>query len=154
MDFTVFAIEATFTGALELNDYILTGNDDPQRALWALVYPAWNTEEVLAMVNWMREYNSTHERKMKFYGFDNKPATGSAKAVYNYLRKTNDTEDYNQILSILMNPWTAGQLNGGPKKKIYDAAEKIKGIITYLESQWPARSQQTPSEQEIQARKE
>lgn len=25
MDFTVFAIEATFAGALELNDYILTG---------------------------------------------------------------------------------------------------------------------------------
>jgi len=120
MGFTVFAIEATFAGALELNDYILTGNGDPQRALGALVYPAWNTEEVLAMVNWMREYNSTHEKKVKFYGFDNKPATGSAKAVYNYLRKTNGTEDYNQILSVMMNPWTAGQLNRGPKEKIND----------------------------------
>ncbi|OHB78983.1 MAG: hypothetical protein A2Z25_19610 [Planctomycetes bacterium RBG_16_55_9] len=104
MDFTVLAMEATFAGALELNDYILTGNGDPQRALAALVYQAWNTEEVLALVKWMRQYNATHEKKVKFYGFDNKPATGSAKAIYRYLRKTNGTNDYDQILSALMNP--------------------------------------------------
>ncbi len=63
MDFTVFAIEATFAGALELNDYILTGNGDPKRALGALVYPAWTTEAILDMVNWMREYNATHKKK-------------------------------------------------------------------------------------------
>jgi erythromycin esterase len=154
MDFTVFAIEATFAGALELNDYILTGNGEPERALGALVYPAWNTEEVLAMVKWMHEYNSTHERKIKFYGFDNKPATGSAEALYNYLRKTNGTEDYDQILEVLMNPWTAGQLTGGPKEKIYNTAEKIKSLITYLESKQPTYTQQTPSEQDIQGRKE
>jgi erythromycin esterase len=154
MDFTVFAIEATFTGALELNDYVLTGNGDPQRALAALVYPAWNTEEGLALVNWMREYNSTHEKKVKFYGFDNKPATGSAKAVYRYLRKTNGTNDYDQVLSIMMNPWTAGQLNSGPKEEIHGAKKEIKSLITHLERQQPAYAQRTPSEQEIQDQKE
>jgi hypothetical protein len=114
MDFTVFAIEATFAGALELNDYVLTGDGDPQRALASLIYPAWNTEEVLALVNWMREYNATHEKKVKFYGFDNKPATGSAKTVYRYLRKTNGTNDYDQVLSSTMNHWTAGQLTSAP----------------------------------------
>ena len=78
LDFTVFAIEGTFGGALELNDYLLTGNGDPSRALAALMYPAWNIEAILDMVIWMRQYNATHEKKVKFYGFDLKPATGSA----------------------------------------------------------------------------
>ncbi|HCO93291.1 MAG TPA: hypothetical protein DIU00_04955 [Phycisphaerales bacterium] len=154
MDFTVFAIEATFAGALELNDYVLTGNGDPSRALGALVYPAWTTEAILDMVNWMREYNATHEKKVKFYGFDNKPATGSAKAVYNYLMKTNTTKDYDQMLSLMMNTWTANQLNKGPKEEIRTATENIKSLIKHLENQQPATTQQTPSAQVIQDQKE
>jgi erythromycin esterase len=138
MDFSVFAIEASFAGALELNDYILTGDGDPQRALAALVYPAWITEEILALVNWMREYNSTHENKVKFYGFDNNPVTGSAKAVYNYLRKIGGTNNYDEVLSILMNPWTAGQWEEHPKAKIEYAIDQIERLICYLEGQRPA----------------
>lgn len=154
MDFTVFAIEATFAGALELNDYVITDNGDPHRALRALVYPAWITDAILDMVNWMREYNATHDKKVKFYGFDNKPATGSAKAVYNYLRKTNATKDYDQVLSVMINPWTAGQLNRGPKEEIRRVTEKIKSLITHLENQQPAYARQIPSEQEMQDQKE
>ena len=154
MDFTVFAIEATFAGALELNDYVLTGNGDPQRALGALVYPAWTTEAILDMVNWMREYNATHEKKVTFYDFDNRPATGSAKAVYHYLRKTNGTEDYDQVLSVMMNTWTANQLNKGPKEEIRRITEKIKSLIAHLENQQPTTTRQTPSVQVIQERKE
>jgi hypothetical protein len=47
MDLTVFAIEATFAGALELNDYIVDGNGTPESALAALVYSAWRAEAVL-----------------------------------------------------------------------------------------------------------
>jgi len=154
MGFTVFAIEATFAGALELNDYVLGGEGDPRRALGALVYRAWTTEAILDMVNWMREYNSTHEKKVKFYGFDNKPATGSAKAVYNYLRKTNGTEDYDEILSVMMNPWTAGQLNSGPKEEILSVMEEVKGLISHLDSQQPANREKNLSELGIVEQKE
>jgi len=135
MDFRVFAVEATFAGALELNDYVLGGDGDPRRALGSLVYLAWNTEAFLDMVNWMREYNCTHEKKVKFYGFDNKPATGSAKAVYNYLRKTNSTKDYDKILSVMMSRWTANQLNSGPKEEMSKAMEEVRNLISYLEKQ-------------------
>ena len=153
MDFTVFAIEATFPGALELNDYILTGEGDPERALGALVYAAWNTEEILAMIKWMRQYNSTHEKKVKFYGFDVRVANGSAKAVYNYLRKTNGTNDYDKLLSVIMNPWTAHQFRQSPKEEKYSAKEEIESLITYLENKEPVIDQKTPSEQKIQEHK-
>ena len=147
MDFTIFAIEATFPGALELNDYILTGEGDPERALGALVYAAWNTEEILAMIKWMRQYNSTHEKKVKFYGFDVRVAGGSAKAVYNYLRKIEGTNDYDELLSVIMNPWTAGQFRQSPKEEKHSAKEEIESLITYLENKQPVLDQKTPSEQ-------
>ena len=149
MDFTVFAIEATFSGALELNDYLLTGEGDPERALGALVYAAWNTEEILAMIKWMRQYNSTHEKKVKFYGFDVRVAGGSAKTVYNYLRKMNGTSDYDKLLSNIMNPWTAGQFRQSPKEEKYSAKEQVESLITYLEDKKPVLNRKTPSEQKI-----
>jgi len=149
MDFTVFAIEATFPGALELNDYILTGEGDPERALGALVYAAWNTEEILAMIKWMRQYNSTHEKKVKFYGFDVRVAGGSAKAVYNYLRKIKGTNDYDKQLSIIMNPWTAQKFRQSPKEENFRAKEEIESLITYLEDKKPVLNRKTPSEQKI-----
>jgi erythromycin esterase len=154
MDFTVFAIEATFPGALELNDYILTGEGDPERALGALVYAAWNTEEILAMIKWMRQYNSTHEKKVKFYGFDVRVAGGSAKAIYNYLRKINGTSDYDKLLSNMINPWTTHQFIQSPKEEKYSAREKVESLITYLEDKKPVLNQKIPSEQEIQAHKQ
>lgn len=154
MGFTVFAIEATFAGALELNDYVLGGDGDPRRALGALVYPAWTIESILDMVIWMREYNSTHEKKVKFYGFDVKPATGSARALYNYLMKTKGTEDYNHLLSMMMNMWTANQFTGGPKEDKRRIAGKLRNLLTYLENQQPADAQNIPSEQQSQDSKE
>jgi erythromycin esterase len=153
MDFTVFAIEGTFAGALELNDYILTGEGDPERALAALIYPAWITEEVLAMVEWMREYNATHEKKVKFYGFDDKPARGSAKAVYDYLQKINGTKDYDELLLSIASPLTATQVIYNPKENS-SIADKVESLIAYLENQKPTATQQNPTEQEIQDWKE
>jgi erythromycin esterase len=149
MDFTVFAIEAPFPGALELNDYILTGDGDPERALGALVYAAWNTEEILTMIKWMRQYNSTHEKKVKFYGFDVRVAGGSAKAIYHYLRKIKGTDDYDELLSTIMNPWTTARvLKQGLKDGTIRVKEEVENLIKYLEGLEPGLNRKTLSEQE------
>jgi erythromycin esterase len=149
MDFNVFAIEANFGGALELNDYILGGEGDPRRALGALVYPAWTTESILDMIIWLREHNSTHEKKIKFYGFDDKPAASSARAVFNYLEKTNGTAAYDDILSVLLNLWTAGQLYKGPREDLQAAINEVKGLIGYLENNQPQESEEVLPEKGI-----
>ena len=143
MGFNLFAIESTFAGALQLNDYILNGEGDPQRALAALSYPAWNTEEVLDVVKWMKQYNSAHERKIKFYGFDLKPACGSANGVYDYLKKTGLTDKYDDLLSYIKNPWTAAKLRGAVKNEHDTTKEQVKELIAYLESVMPERSSST-----------
>jgi erythromycin esterase-like protein len=146
MDFTVFAIEATFAGALELNDYIVNGNGTPESALAALVYRAWRTEAVLDMVKWMRQYNATHEKKVRFYGFDDKPATRSAEAVSFYLRKTSGVKDYDQLLSSLMELSTAPRSWGDRSKELGQATEQIKSLIRHLETQRPAPARPTSDE--------
>jgi erythromycin esterase len=72
MGFNVFAIEASAPDALAIDDYVLTGNGDPTTALRNLGFWTWNTEEVLAMIRWMRKWNEdpSHSRKVRFYGFD------------------------------------------------------------------------------------
>jgi erythromycin esterase len=149
MGFTVFAIEATFSGALELNDYVLGGDGDPRRALGALAYPAWTIESILDMVIWMREYNATHDKKVKFYGFDFRPVAVSAKAIYNYLRKIKGTSDYDKLLSIIMNPWASQKFRQSPRDDNSRAKEEIERLITYLEDKKPVLNGKTPAEQKI-----
>ena len=72
MGYRVFAIEASFGGAQVVNDYILNGMGSIDEAMAALEYWTWHTEEVVDMIEWMRNYNesSDNKDKIKFYGFD------------------------------------------------------------------------------------
>jgi erythromycin esterase len=70
MGFTVFAIEANMPEARLVNQYVLSGEGDPKKALSGLYFWTWDTSEVLAMIEWMKEYNLSGKGKMEFYGFD------------------------------------------------------------------------------------
>lgn len=72
MGFTVFAIEASYAGCRNINDYVLRGKGDAHTALASQGFWTWDTEEVIDLIEWMRAYNQTvpDERKVQFYGFD------------------------------------------------------------------------------------
>lgn len=55
--FTVFAIEANWPESEAADRYIKTGEGDPKAALRAMYFWTWQTEEVLAMLEWMRNFN-------------------------------------------------------------------------------------------------
>jgi erythromycin esterase len=66
MGFTVFSIEANWPESLAVNDYVLNGKGDPAKALSGMYFWTWDTEEVLDMIRWMRQYNEdpTHVHKI------------------------------------------------------------------------------------------
>jgi|KBSMisStandDraft_5_1062788.scaffolds.fasta_scaffold48904_2 erythromycin esterase len=72
MGFTTFAIEATSPEADDMNRYVLGGDGDPKKLLSHLYFWTWNTQEVLDMVAWMRQWNSTApaSQRVQFLGFD------------------------------------------------------------------------------------
>ena len=84
LGFTMFCMEEDFSTALAANDYVLNGKGSAAQALSGFKW-CWNTEEVLALIEWMRAWNVAHPRKVKFYGFDVSPTTPAALAIWSYL---------------------------------------------------------------------
>jgi len=104
LDYTIFAIEANFSECLAINDYVMYGKGDPELALRGIYFWTWNTEEVLDMIQWMRQYNeyNVDTDKVRFLGFDMQYAIGAAKAVQSTLKELAiDYQEYQTILDSL-----------------------------------------------------
>lgn len=70
MGFTIFSIEANMPEAYRLNDFVLNGNGDPAKLIKGMYFWTWDTQEVLDMVLWMREFNKFGKGRVQFTGFD------------------------------------------------------------------------------------
>jgi erythromycin esterase len=137
MGFTVFGIEASMPEAFYINDYILTGKGNPEKALASFYNWVWNTEEVLDMIKWMRIYNADplHIKKVKFYGFDMQSASLAVKLVLQNVRKIDQSqaEVLEKPLAILANPFTAPDFVSLPKAKKEETFKAISNILRFLE---------------------
>jgi erythromycin esterase len=127
LGFTVFTIEANFTEAFAVDHYVLTGEGDPARALAGLHFWTWNTQEVLALIHWMRAYNAdpAHPRKLRFYGMDSQISIGPAQALLDYLAQVDPAyrAEVEPWLTRLLEP---GELNG------INAQESMDRAATYI----------------------
>jgi len=70
MGFTIFSIEANMPEAYQLNDFVLNGKGDPAKLIKGMYFWTWDTQEVLDMVLWMREFNKSGKGRVQFTGFD------------------------------------------------------------------------------------
>lgn len=68
--FTIFAMEANMPEAELINRYVLTGQGDPVAVLPRLEGWPWDTQEVLDMIEWIRQYNAAGYGPIVFAGFD------------------------------------------------------------------------------------
>ncbi|MBU1050530.1 erythromycin esterase family protein [Candidatus Bipolaricaulota bacterium] len=94
MGFTIFAMEADWVAARKVDDYILGKSSMPPATLIKqLGYWTWSTEEVLAMVRWMRDYNDGRgdAPPIRFVGVDIIPQTveGAGALFLDYLSSVN-----------------------------------------------------------------
>lgn len=71
-DFKAIGFEATWGGALYVNDYVVNGNGNSRDAIAKMQFWTWDTEEVQTLVEWMYQYNldKPDSEKIYFYGFD------------------------------------------------------------------------------------
>jgi erythromycin esterase-like protein len=87
MGFTIFSIEANMPEAYRLNDYVLNGTGDPAQLLRGMYFWTWDTEEVLDMIRWMREYNRSGRGRIQFTGFDMQVPNVAAELVGSFVAK-------------------------------------------------------------------
>lgn len=92
--FDGFVIEANLPECRAINDYVLHGKGDPRKALDGIYFWTWNTEEVLAMIEWMRAWNADpkHTRKVQFFGDDMQTATVAHANVVAFLARVAPAE--------------------------------------------------------------
>ncbi len=87
MGFTIFSIEANMPEAYRLNDYVLYGRGDPKQLLKGMYFWTWDTEEVLDMILWMREFNQSGKGRVEFTGFDMQTPDVAIQIVDDFVAK-------------------------------------------------------------------
>src|ERR1035441_5187694 len=85
MGFTIFSIEANMPEAYRLNNYVLNGVGDPKQLLKGMYFWTWNTQEVLDMILWMRQFNLSGQGRLQFTGFDMQIGTVAAANVRSFV---------------------------------------------------------------------
>lgn len=89
LDFRLFGLEANFSETLAIDDYVVSGEGDPEAALDGIYFWTWNTEEMLALIEWLRRYNEGQPlaEKVRFYGFDCQYTRGPARALGTFFER-------------------------------------------------------------------
>src|SRR5690349_23534922 len=87
MGLSVFATEASMPEAFRLNDYVRRGEGDPKELLRGMYFWTWNTQEVLDMILWMREFNASGKGRIEFLGFDMQEPRIAAQNVRRFVAR-------------------------------------------------------------------
>lgn len=148
LGFTLFAIEANFSEAQAVNEYVLTGKGDPAQALAGLYFWVTDTEEVLDLIKWMRAYNADrrHPRKLQFQGIDMQFTPAATRAVLEYLGKVDPAyrDRVEGPLSPLLERDALGTSPGPEReKKLAPFVPLIREIATRLATRREAYSRRS-----------
>jgi len=98
-DVKLFGIEANFAACYDINKYVLYGEGNAKEALSRNGYWVWQSQEVLDLIEWMKNYNKGKalDQKIKFYGYDMQDATSCIIWLENYLRKNSPSFNKNLL---------------------------------------------------------
>jgi erythromycin esterase len=130
MGVTVFAIEANMPEAYAVNNYVLTGQGDPAQLLKGMYFWTWNTQEVLDMILWMRQYNASGKGPLQFTGFDMQYSQVAIPNVTAFVTKADP--GYLPALNAAYAKAAAANYNS-PTATVQDATNAAHAVWQYLD---------------------
>lgn len=91
-----FALEADFSEGILIDKYIKNpeSKDNPLDYLSFVIY---KTDEMRNLIEWMKEYNKTHDEKLSFYGFDMQNPEKLIPTIKDYVEKNNIDFDLSSL---------------------------------------------------------
>jgi erythromycin esterase len=147
MGFTMFAMEGSWSAGEQINAYVLTGQGDAANVLGQFHFWTWNTQEVLALVKWVRAYDAdkSHIQKVRFAGFDSHQfiETITFDHVTQYLQ-TVDAQSAARVTSLYQGlpQYLASNAQVSPSTQQQHAAhaQQVYDLLKQHETQYEARS--------------
>lgn len=147
MGFTVFVIEASYPACWNINNYVMYGKGDRAAALASQGFWTWDTNEVAAMIDWMRDYNRTvpDDKKLRFLGYDLQNFSRAYDVITEYLEKV--APDYIPTAQLAFNaskltPAEYSALSAEKKKAASDSIIGLLGLLTLHETSFVRRTSQ------------
>ncbi len=148
MGFTVFSIEANMPEAYRLNDYVLTGEGDPKELLRGIYFWTWDTQEVLDMILWMRDYNASGAGVIQFTGFDMQTPTVAMDEVRAFVERYDSAylNDLDEAYAAVAAAYETrpGRYEHSPR--VAEWREAAAGVLEHLARDPQAYPNATPAE--------
>jgi erythromycin esterase len=132
--FTVFAIEGNWPEAQVGDRFVKTGEGDAGAALTAIYYWTCQSQEVSALLQWMRQYNATRGERpvVSFSGFDMQVRTVAMKRVIDCLDRI-DSADRDTVRALYdgmekLDKWGTG-ISAEENTRLADRAREALDLI-------------------------
>jgi erythromycin esterase len=132
LGFTIFSIEANMPESYLVNDYVLHGKGDPKALLKGMYFWTWNTEEVLAMIEWMRQFNASGKGRIQFTGFDMQTSRVAIDIVQDLLQRV-DPDYEKQVRTIYQEVATVRGGSSSGVARPEDVSRRSAGVVAYME---------------------
>jgi len=138
LGFTIIAFEANYGSMLAVTDYVMNGKGDIADVIAPAVgFEIYDTEEVLALIEWVRGWNLTHTRKVQVHGLDMQSSPAAALHLLAYLERVAPTlaTDSERILAPLASQFTFGTLRSLPASTRDRVSAQIRRVINAFETE-------------------
>jgi len=143
MGFSVLALEGLDIQSTQINDYILEGKGNLVNAVGAS-HPFLCTEEGIAMIQWLRNYNAdpSHAKKVKIYGIEVGESRNAAIFLEKYLEKTDPVtaRDFEKKLSWLKKPDVYARLMNYSAEESTALLQVLNGFLSRFDREKDAYS--------------
>ncbi|WP_246212968.1 erythromycin esterase family protein [Streptomyces abyssomicinicus] len=127
MGCTALAMEASESAARAIDAYVHGGPGDAALLVDRLGFWTWRTEEILHMVEWMREHNRSAAEQVSFVGIDPQRCADSAAVVREFLRKVAPEREAPDLLDVLSEA-RPGSLPD-PGQRLRAAADELAAFL-------------------------
>lgn len=134
--FDIFSIEANMPESYKLNDYVLEGKGNPTELIRGMYFWTWRTQEVLNMVEWMKDYNKSGH-KISFTGFDMQFYKGAIQELNDAFKDHSEIQNKITELKSVLDAVNSERKNSRQavvsqenKKKIDDHLNSLRDFIS------------------------